>query len=185
MDKKELRQRIAAQKRVMTAEEIGRQSADLTEMFLACPLYKAARNLYAYLSYNQEVRTETILRRAQRDGKRIAVPKIIDGQMVFIWLDDLTAVKEGYCRIPEPLANSPVADDPTALVLVPGLAFDRSGHRLGYGGGFYDRFLQQEPHHPTVALGYDFQLIECVPADSHDRPVDIVLTYSDISKKER
>ena len=177
MDKKALRKVIAEQKRAMTVEEIRRQSAQLAEKLFAHPLYRQAPSLYGYLSYNQEVRTEPILRRCLEDGKRVAVPKMLDGgtRMEFIWLDDLTAVAEGYCHIPEPIADGPVADDPKALILMPGLAFDRGGGRMGYGGGFYDRYLSEHPGHPTVALCYGFQLLPHVEMAEHDIPVDAVL----------
>jgi 5-formyltetrahydrofolate cyclo-ligase len=68
-----------------------------------------------------------------------------------------------------------VASDPTALVLMPGLAFDPQGHRIGYGGGFYDRFLSQEPEHPTLALCYDFQVFDHLDTEQFDIPVDCVL----------
>ena len=68
-----------------------------------------------------------------------------------------------------------LTDDLTALVLMPGLAFDKQGNRVGYGGGFYDKFLQAEPNHPTVALCYDFQLFDKLETDDYDIPVDLVL----------
>ena len=71
--------------------------------------------------------------------------------------------------------DEPVADDPTALVLMPGIAFDKEGHRIGYGGGFYDKFLAKEPNHPTVALCYDFQIVKELPTEEFDVPVDLVL----------
>ena len=145
------------------------------ELFLASDLYKQAKNIYGYLPYNQEVRTTAMLEQAQRDGKRIAVPKILGDTMIFIWLDDLTAVEKGYSGIPEPLDLTPVADDPTALVLMPGMAFDPEGHRCGYGGGFYDKFLASEPEHPTLALCYDFQVLPHLETDDYDIPVDCVL----------
>ncbi len=177
MDKKELRKAISAKKRAMTAAEIEAKSAQLAEKLFAHPLYREAPSLYAYLSYNQEVRTGPILRRCLADGKRVAVPKVLDeGQrMEFIWLDDLSAVAEGYCKIPEPIADGPVADDPRALILMPGLAFDRQGGRMGYGGGFYDRYLAEHPGHPTLALCYGFQLLDHVEMAEHDVPVDAVL----------
>ena len=177
MDKKELRRAISAKKRAMTAAEIEAKSAFLAEKLFAHPLYREAPSLYAYLSYNQEVRTEPILRRCLADGKRVAVPKVLDDgtRMEFLWLDDLTAVAEGYCKIPEPIADGPVADDPRALILMPGLAFDREGGRMGYGGGFYDRYLADHPGHPTVALCYGFQLLPHVEMADHDIPVDAVL----------
>ena len=175
MDKKELRDYIRKFKRAMTKEEIETKSEKLGELFLATDLYKQAKNIYGYLPYNQEVRTTAMLLQAQRDGKRIAVPKILGDTMIFIWLDDLTAVEKGYSGIPEPLDLTPVADDPTALVLMPGMAFDPQGHRCGYGGGFYDKFLASEPNHPTLALCYDFQVLEHLDTDDYDIPVDCVL----------
>ena len=129
MDKKELRDYIRKFKRAMTKEEIEAKSEKLGELFLASDLYKQAKNIYGYLPYNQEVRTTAMLEQAQRDGKRIAVPKILGDTMIFVWLDDLTAVEKGYSNIPEPIDLTPVADDPTALVLMPGMAFDSEGHR--------------------------------------------------------
>ena len=175
MDKKELRDYIRKFKRAMTKEQIVEKSEKLGEQFLASELYKQAKNIYGYLPYNQEVRTTAMLEQAQKDGKRIAVPKILGDTMIFVWLDDLSAVEKGYSGIPEPLDLTPVADDPTALVLMPGMAFDPQGHRCGYGGGFYDKFLASEPNHPTLALCYDFQMLEHLDTDDYDIPVDCVL----------
>lgn len=176
MNKAELRDYIRRHKRAMTAEQITEKSDRLTEMFLRTDAYRNAKTLYGYLPYNQEIRTWRIMEQALADGKRIAIPKCYDrGEMKFIFLDDLTQVAPGYSRIPEPLDDSRVADDETALVLMPGMAFDRQGHRIGYGGGFYDRFLSREPNHPTVALCYDFQLLEQLPTEEFDIPVDLVL----------
>lgn len=175
MDKKELRKQIRALKQAMTQEQIDSASARLAELFYATEHYRNARTVYGYLPYNQEVRTVPILMQAIRDGKRVAVPKVYGDEMRFIYLDDLSLVGEGYAGIPEPVADEPVAEDPTALVIMPGLAFDRQGHRIGYGGGFYDRFLAQEPNHPTVALCYAFQMLDALETEEFDVPVDCVL----------
>lgn len=175
MDKKELRRKIREQKRAMTEEQIVAASERLGELFCSCPQYKEAKTIYGYLPYNQEVRTVPMLEQAIRDGKRVAVPKCYGDQMRFIYMDDLSKVEKGYANIPEPVADEPVADDPTALVLMPGLAFTKDGKRMGYGGGFYDKFLAAEPNHPTVALCYDFQMVEDIPTEDYDIPVDCVL----------
>ena len=175
LDKKALRREIGAKKRAMSAEEIERASARLAEKFFQTELYRQAKAIYGYLSYNQEVRTEPILRRAQADGKRVAVPKVYGDEMRFLWLDDLQQVAPGAYGIPEPIADGPVAMDETALVLMPGLAFDPEGHRLGYGGGFYDRYLADQPNHPLVALYYRFQLLDHLETEAHDVPVDLVV----------
>ena len=175
MDKKELRRQIRDQKRALTEAQINAASQRLGELFLGCPQYKAAKTIYGYLPYNQEVRTVPMLEQAMRDGKRVAVPKCYGDQMRFIYMDDLSQVEKGYANIPEPIADEPVADDPTALVLMPGLAFTVDGKRMGYGGGFYDKFLATEPNHPTVALCYAFQMVEDLPTEEYDIPVDCVL----------
>ena len=175
MDKKELRRQIRELKRAMTSEQIDAASARLGELFLNCPQYKEAKTIYGYLPYNQEVRTVPMLEQAMREGKRVAVPKCYGDEMRFIYMDDLSKVEKGYANIPEPIADDPVADDKTALVLMPGMAFTKDGKRMGYGGGFYDKFLASEPDHPTVALCYDFQMVEDLPTEDYDIPVDCVL----------
>ena len=175
MDKKELRRSIRERKRAMTEEEIVSRSEKLGVLFAQSEAYKNAKTIYGYLPYNQEVRTVPMLEQALKDGKRVAVPKVYGDEMKFLYLDDLTKVSKGYAGIPEPIADGPVADDETALVLMPGLAFDPQGHRIGYGGGFYDKFLAAEPNHPTLALCYEFQLLPELDTEEHDIPVDTVL----------
>lgn len=175
MNKQELRRTIRERKRAMTEEEIVERSNALAEKFYNSPAYQAAATIYGYLPYNQEVRTVPMLQRALDDGKRVAVPKVYGDEMRFIYLEDLTQVSKGYAGIPEPIADAPVAEDQRALVLMPGLAFDPQGHRIGYGGGFYDRFLAQEPHHPTLALCYEFQMQAHLDTEEFDIPVDTVL----------
>ena len=176
MDKKALRAEIREKKRAMTETQIEKTSAALGEQLSAHPAYKEAKSIFGYLSYNQEVRTMPMLEQAQKDGKRVAVPKVMDDRMIFIWLDDLTKVELGYCNIPEPIDNGPEAVDETALVMMPGLAFDPEGHRCGYGGGFYDRYLEAHPNHPTIAMCYGFQMYDHLDVDAHDIPVDFVLS---------
>ena len=175
MDKRELRSSIRAQKRAMTEEMIQQKSRILGELFAASEAYRNAKTIYGYLPYNQEVRTVPMLQRALEDGKCVAVPKVYGDEMRFICMTDLTRVEKGYAGIPEPVDDRPVAEDPTALVLMPGLAFDPQGHRIGYGGGFYDKFLEKEPNHPTLALCYDFQMLPKLETESHDIPVDWVI----------
>ena len=174
MDKTALRQQIRLQKRQMEQAEILEKSQQLCRLFTATDAYRNAKSIYGYMSYNQEVRTLPILEQSLRDGKRVAIPKCYGPEMRFIWMEDLsqTAPNRG---IPEPIADGPLADDPDALVLMPGMAFDRAGHRIGYGGGYYDKFLAQEPNHPTVALCFSFQVLEHLETEEFDIPVDLVL----------
>ncbi len=175
MDKTVLRREIREKKRAMTEQEIVLRSEKLGALFVASKAYQSAKTIYGYLPYNQEVRTVPMLEQALKDGKRVAVPKVYGDTMRFIYIEDMSAVAKGYAGIPEPIADGPVAEDETALVLMPGLAFTKKGDRIGYGGGFYDRFLAQEPNHPTLALCYEFQMVENLPVEEYDIPVDVVL----------
>ena len=153
MNKIELRQQIRQQKRQMTPEAITEKSRKLLEQFLATDLYRNATTLYGYMSYNQEVRTLPILEQALRDGKRVAIPKCYGDEMRFIYMEDLSAVEKSSCGIPEPIADE----------------------RIGYGGGFYDKYLSAQPGHPTVALCFDFQMLPALETEEFDIPVDLVL----------
>lgn len=175
VNKKELRAQIRARKRAMTPQEIEEKSRILGEKFRETAAYKKAKTIYGYLPYNQEVRTVPMLQQALLDGKQVAVPKVFGEDMKFILLPDLAKVSKGYAGIPEPIDDGPEATDEAALVLMPGLVFDPQGHRIGYGGGFYDKFLSREPHHPTVALCYDFQVMDRLETEEFDIPVDLVL----------
>ena len=175
MDKTLLRRQIREKKRAMTQEQICSASEKLGQMLAQTEQYRQAKTIYGYLPYNQEVRTVPMLQRALQDGKRVAVPKVYGDEMRFIYMEDLSQVAKSEMGIPEPVADGPVADDPEALVLMPGLAFDKEGNRIGYGGGFYDKFLEKEPNHPTVALCYAFQMVEQLQTQEHDIPVGLVL----------
>lgn len=175
MDKKELRRQIRLKKQAMTETEILEKSRTLTDKFLKTKEYADASTVYGYLSYNQEVRTESILRQALMEGKRVAVPKVFGDEMEFIYITDMEQIAMGYKGIPEPVADTPIAKDATALVLMPGIAFDNKGGRIGYGGGFYDKYLSREPNHTKVALCYDFQIVDTLPMEEFDIPVDLVI----------
>ena len=172
--KRQFRDHIRQLKRRMTPEEITCRSDTLCRMVLASDIYRNAKTIYGYLPFNQEVRTLPLLQQALSDGKQVALPKCYGRKMRFVQMTDLSRVQCSSFGAPEPLEDFPIAEDPSALVLVPGLAFDASGHRMGYGGGFYDRFLSQEPNHPTIALCFDFQILPYLETEPHDISIDTI-----------
>ena len=178
MDKRMLRAMMAEKKQALTARQIELAGKRLAAQFFAHPLYAEAKSIYGYLPFNQEVPLEPILLRARQEGRRVAAPRITEGVMRFFWLDDPAAVRPGVWGIREPDGSCPPADDETALVILPGLAFDSRGFRVGYGGGYYDRYLAVHPKHPTIALCYAFQLVPQIPAQAFDRPAGCVLSAS-------
>ncbi len=182
MDKKEIRALIRARKAALTAEYVQAYSARVTERFTAQPFYREARTLYAYLSFNQELRTDGLIRRAWADGKRVAVPRTLGkGVMEFYYIDSFDGLIRSSFGVPEPPEDPErLADEDDILLLMPGLAFDRAHNRVGYGGGFYDRYLERMHKKGArifkPALAFDFQIVEHIPANEHDVRVDAILT---------
>lgn len=176
VSKQALRQRIQRQRQAMTAKAVAEKSLALCSMVLSSPQYQSAKTLYAYLPFRNEVQILPLLHQALADGKQVALPKCYGKEMRFLLTTDFSQIQHSAFGAPEPAANAPVAQDTSALVIVPGLVFDRRGYRIGYGGGYYDRFLAREPEHPTMALCYDFQLLPHLEAEAHDVPVDIIFS---------
>lgn len=180
MNKEDVRTLVKEQKRKMNKEGITSYSSAISEEFFKQPFYKDASVLYAYLSYNQEIETKFIIERAWADGKTVAVPKVLsDGVMEFYEIKSFDEIELGYQGIPEPKGDGPVAAYKNVLILMPGLAFDKTGGRIGYGGGFYDRYIDRFEKRGTtftkVALAYDFQIFVDLPIDEFDKKVDIIL----------
>ena len=185
MDKKEIRKLIKNKKAALSREYIEDYSARLAEKAALLPVYQEAEVLYAYLSYNEEIVTDALIRRAWADGKRVAVPKVLDqGVMEFYYISSFDGISAGYYDIPEPDGNPAfLADEKNVLMLMPGLAFGRDRNRIGYGGGFYDRYLERKQaegtRFQTLALAYDFQIFDTIPAESHDAKVDVVISEAE------
>ena len=169
--KQALRFQMRQRKKAMAPGEIAEKSQALCRMVLQTPAYRDAAAVYGYLPFNQEVDLHPLLQQALTDGKQVALPKCCGTDMRFILVSDLSQIRRSAIGAPEPIADAPVARDETALVIVPGVAFDRRGYRIGYGGGYYDRFLMQEPNHPTISVCYDFQVLPRLETEPHDIPV--------------
>ena len=186
MDKKEIRARIKAQKAALTPAFVAEYSQKVTELLCAQDFYRDANVLYAYLTFNEELRTDYLIRRAWADGKRVAVPRVLSkGVMEFYYIDSFEGFITSAFGVPEPLEDpEKLADEPDVLLLMPGLAFDRDHNRVGYGGGFYDRYIERYQAKGTrifkPALAYDFQIVDAIPANDFDVKVDAILTAEEI-----
>ena len=171
---------ITEKKAQMKPEEIEQFSAWLTERFCSLEEFQSAPCLFAYISFNQEVRTDGIIRRALEAGKRVAVPKVLGTRMEFRYITSPDDLEEGTFGILEPKDGLNAADGKEAkiLMLTPGLAFDPSGSRIGYGKGLYDRYIGEHWYEniTMVALCYDFQMLDYIETEPFDRKVDLVIT---------
>lgn len=149
----------------------------LLQRLMALDLYKNARCILSYVSFDTEAGTLKILERVLADGKVLYVPKCVPNtnQMVFYRITALRDLSRGAYGILEPKETAAYQDEANALCLVPGLAFSADGARLGYGKGYYDTFFAR---HLILKLGlcYDFQLVPQVPTQPHDVRMDGILT---------
>lgn len=178
--KKEVRRYIKQQRDAASDEQVAQNSEKIAEAVAALPQYKEASCVYAYIDYNHEVMTDSIIFKALEDGKRVAVPRVEDKDLVFCYLNGLDDLEAGYFGIREPKQSCKIANEKDALFIMPGVAFDKVHHRVGYGGGFYDRYLAKANTHYKVALAFDFQVLETVPYEPHDILIDLLVTESTV-----
>lgn len=158
-----------------SAEETPAEEAP-AEKALAAGGGLARTGIYAYVSHGGEPDTRGLLERFWELGIPVAVPRVEGADMVFCQVGSFADLEAGYRGILEPKETCPAAVWPKAPVLVPGAAFTRAGGRLGWGGGYYDRFLAGEPEHLRIALAYGFQVADRLPLEAHDLPVDVLVT---------
>ena len=184
MSKQEIRDNINKQKNLLTHDQIKEYSELLTQKFVSQDFYKNSEVLYSYISFNNEILTNPIIEHAWKAGKKVAVPKTYKKPLMdFCYIksfDDLAITKFG---ILEPISND-IADDKNALILMPGLAFDENFNRIGYGGGYYDKYLADHSSNNflKVALAFDFQIVPYIETNEYDMKVDAIITPSRIIK---
>ncbi|HVZ81849.1 MAG TPA: 5-formyltetrahydrofolate cyclo-ligase [bacterium] len=143
------------------------------------PEFDAARHIGAFFSVGTEINTYPILEGILQEGKKLYLPRLVKDQnrFDFVQVADFEHLSPGPFGIQEPSGGHPTATAELDLVLVPGLAFDPRGHRLGFGLGFYDRVLPHlRPGALSLGVGYGFQMVEHLPEDPHDIPLKALLT---------
>jgi 5-formyltetrahydrofolate cyclo-ligase len=178
-EKKAIRKQIFKKRNEVTDEQVLADSHLITESLCQLPEFTEAACIFAYADYNHEVSTKELIERAWALGKKVAVPKVHGKDMIFYQLDSFEQLEPGYFNIPEP-AYGEVAEWEDALMIVPGVAFDRARHRVGYGQGFYDRYLSKHTQHPTIAVAFDFQLVPEAPYEETDILPGTLITEKEV-----
>lgn len=179
--KQEIRKHIFALRKACTDAEVEEKSRLITERIIQTDEFKNADRILAYADYNHEVMTCYVIEEAWKAGKTVAVPKVTGKDMQFYILHDFSQLSPGYFNIPEPAEGEP-ADWEEALMIMPGVAFDQECNRVGYGGGFYDRFLEKHPGVTRLAAAFEFQVLETVPTESTDIKPHMVVTETGIRR---
>lgn len=181
LEKKEIRAEVKKRRREADEETLHEKSLQILERFRQLSAYKDASLLLAYVDAKREVETRFLMRCAWDDGKKVAVPRVDgDGIMHFYYLRSLKDLEPGAFGIMEPRADCRICEPEEGLLLMPGVAFDEQGHRVGYGGGYYDRYLEKHPHLIHIALAFEFQIFPEVPSEKHDICPDLIVTENRI-----
>ncbi|MBW2503176.1 MAG: 5-formyltetrahydrofolate cyclo-ligase [Deltaproteobacteria bacterium] len=179
MPKKALREELLAKRRHSSAETCLALSLEIQNRFLGSACFQMAKCLAAYSAVCNEVLTDQVARQTLADGKRLVYPRVVNADLEFVQVESPDQLSQGSFGVLEPTGEKAVPINEIDLVLVPVIAFDRSGHRLGYGRGFYDRTLAAADQDTLcVGLAYDFQIVDLLPVSEHDQPISILMTES-------
>ncbi|MDU1466354.1 MAG: 5-formyltetrahydrofolate cyclo-ligase [Streptococcus mitis] len=172
--KSELRKQVLQEMKAIPRERKQAMDQVLTEGLLQHPFYQEANTIATYLSFPHEFQTQELIEQALRDGKKVLIPKTYPkGRMDFVVYNPQQLVKTSFGLL-EPQGNLEVVDaSQIDLIHVPGLAFTTEGYRIGYGGGYYDRYLEHFTGH-TLSMIYPCQVQDFIP-ENHDIPVQEVL----------
>jgi 5-formyltetrahydrofolate cyclo-ligase len=173
---------MRALRRTLPAAQRLASSQRIWERLRGLPCYQHARVILGYMAFDHEVLTDGLMQQAMASGKQVVLPMVLGDRqgMALYAIEDLGRdVGPGYRGIlePQPWPTHAVAPETLDLALIPGVAFDRHGRRLGFGAGFYDRLLSQLPRDiPTVGLAFDFQVIPRLPSEPHDMLLQAIVT---------
>ena len=183
-DKKALRKEILTKRSILDAVEKEEKDRKILDRFYDSNYYREAKNIFIYISYDSEINTKGIIKKALMDNKKIYVPRteFKTRLMDAVEITSLNNLIESEYGILEPSVEEPHIDpNEIDLIVVPGVAFDRNGGRMGYGAGFYDRYFKKISKDNVkkvikLALAYDFQILEKIPMNEQDVPVNYIIT---------
>lgn len=172
-DKRQLRKEMLAIRQALSAEEARERSARVRARARETALYRQAEKVCLYWPIRGEVDVRPL-----SEEKEAYLPRICEGRMEFYRFHGAQALKPGAFGIPEPDGEEKLIPDERTLIVMPGLAFSPRRDRLGYGGGYYDEYLTRHRDVHTLAVAYDFQIVETLPQEAHDRRPEGLVTES-------
>lgn len=200
--KRNIRKRILALRDGIPLELREEKSNDILQTLYGMDKYKEAAVILAYVNYQSEVITTPLLDKALKDNKQVFAPRVSGEEMEFYKISGIEDLAEGYKGINEPICGAGFMEEiesykaleekasgetACVLMLMPGVVFDKEGHRIGYGKGFYDRYLKRLSKTGInvykIALCYECQMLNEIPYENHDISVDMVITENGIYEK--
>ena len=169
----------------MSCQDWEKKSKTIFENLISMPVYQEAETVMIFMSISHEPDTGEIIRHAFKAGKTVAIPNCEGSELVFYRIESTDDVKPGRFSVPEPIHNDDMhrvrVTDKT-LIILPGLAFDKKGFRLGYGAGFYDRYLEDDAYRNNLMIAFSFQEVDRVPTHPGDVPVNWIVTDKGITE---
>ncbi len=178
------RKKILMLRDKLSEKDLNEKNREIFRTLLSLREIQQAETIFIYANFRSEVGTEGILHHFLKEGKRVAVPltQVTQRKLIAVHITDPDSqLAPGYCRIPEPteatVKSSVIDPHEIDTVIIPGSVFDDRGGRLGYGGGYYDRFLVDEsPRAKRIALAFELQIVPKVAMLEHDQYMDIIVT---------
>ncbi|SNB46338.1 5-formyltetrahydrofolate cyclo-ligase [Geobacter sp. DSM 9736] len=182
MPKTDIRRRMLAQRAAFPLSAIKDASRRIQRTFITCDLFIQARSIALYAPIRNEVETGEVLAAALKMGKTVLFPSVAPEGLLFRTVETVHHLCPGAYGISEPTAERGIVDPEAAdIIVVPGVAFDRSGRRIGYGKGYFDRALHRlEGSGRLVGFCFDFQLVDEIAGEPHDVQMDMIITERQI-----
>lgn len=180
MDKKELRRDIKERRKNLDLDTRENSNLVIRKKILDLKEFDKSKIVFTYVSYNNEVDTIKLIEKMFDCNKKVCVPKVIDrnGHMEAYLINSFNDLKKTGYGILEPFNSNLVKHEDIDFAIVPGLAFDKKGGRLGYGGGYYDRYLSKSVNAYKVGVAFDCQIVPDVPLEETDVKLDRIITFS-------
>ncbi len=168
-----IRKKLIAIRKSLDYEAVLFRSSIICKKIINSEIYNKSNIIYCYSSINNEVILDELMKDAISKNKIIALPKVSNNKMIFYIVNDFSKLESGYFGILEPTEGdiAPDAD----LVITPGVAFTKEGHRMGYGGGFYDRFFKQNLSVYKMGVAFECQILDSIPVEEHDIVLDKII----------
>ena len=183
-EKKQMRDAVLARRDAMLPSARAVASHAIIENLCALPTYQHAKVVLTYMGFGSEIETQAFVERIHADGKIVVLPRVdrASRSLILHSVHSLSELEASKWGIREPRADAPlVSINVMEFMLIPGVAFDRSGNRLGYGRGYYDKLLSTaDPALERVAAGFSCQIVDAVPVGPLDQKIDILITENEI-----
>lgn len=183
MNKQALREKILEMRRGLTSKYIEDASDKIYEIVIGLSEVQQAKTVMIYSNFDNEVKTAKLTGWLLFHGKSVLLPTIHEGKIVATNIKSTPLEMNGF-GVTQPVYNKDavVCAEDIDLIVMPGIVFDGEKNRLGFGKGFYDTYLKEARAAKKIALAYDFQIVDMVPSDEHDVPVDLIITPDGIIK---